>query len=155
MNFKASEYLIPIFDFDVLHMQLNTPIFIFILVIAVMFFMNKLLFKPVLSTLDKRTTYLQGLEKTASRQREEIGKLTGQYEERMEKAQAEVAQMRAEAHKEALEEVKAILNKAQREADGELQEALEVLNKEVEQAKQELGRMAKELAEKTADRILN
>ena len=50
MNFRDSEYLIPIFDFDILNMQLNTPLFILALVLLVMFLMNRLLFQPVLRT---------------------------------------------------------------------------------------------------------
>ena len=54
MNFRDSDHLIPIFDFDILNMQLNTPLFILALVLFVMFFMNKLLFQPVLKALSVR-----------------------------------------------------------------------------------------------------
>ena len=85
MNFRDSEYLIPIFDFDILNMQLNTPLFIFALVLLVMFLMNRLLFQPVLRTLESRESFLGGLAEAAAGQREEIQRLSEDYEQNLEK----------------------------------------------------------------------
>ena len=80
MNFRDSDHLIPIFDFDILNMQLNTPLFILALVLFVMFFMNKLLFQPVLKALEERESYLSGLSEGAAGQRAEFQRLTEEYE---------------------------------------------------------------------------
>ncbi|MCZ6844030.1 MAG: ATP synthase F0 subunit B [SAR324 cluster bacterium] len=155
MDFRASEFLIPIFDFDILNMQVNTPLFILALLLLVMFSMNKLLFQPVLKTLDARSAYLSGLNEDVAREKGEIQRLVEDYEQKLEQALAQVAQLRQEARKETQEAVDAIIYKARQEADAELRRALSELEQEVEQAKAELGRAAGGLAEQTANRILS
>jgi F-type H+-transporting ATPase subunit b len=155
MNFKDSEHLIPIFDFDLLNLQLNTPLFIFALVLIVMLAMNKLLFQPVLRTLEERKAFLDGLNENAERQKEEITRLAETYEQDLEKVRGEVAQVRADARRESQQAIEAVLYKARQAADEDLREALAELNGEVEQAKGELALAARSLAEKTANQILS
>jgi len=155
MDYRASEYLVPIFDFDVLHLQLNTPIYIFVLVVIVMFFLNKFLFQPVLNTLDTRKAYLNGLQETVEKQQAEIADLTEQYETKLEAAKNEVAELRKEARKSTQDSIDAILSKARQEADTDLQAALGELSKDVETARQALADSAKTLAEQTTTRILS
>ena len=155
MNFRDSDHLIPIFDFDILNMQLNTPLFILALVLFVMFFMNKLLFQPVLKALEERESYLSGLSEGAAGQKAEFQRLTEEYEQKLEHVKGEVAQVRQEARKEAQEAIDAILYKARQEADAELRQALSELDREVEQAKSELQQAVGGLAEKAAGQILN
>ena len=154
MDYRASEYLIPIFDFDVLHLQLNTPVYIFGLVLIVMFFMNKLMFQPVLRTLEQRKTYIDGLESSAGEQQEEIARLIGEYEAKLEAARKEVAQVRADAAREAERVTRATLASARQEADAEFKTACREFKKELEVARKELEAKAQALAEQTANRIL-
>ena len=155
MNFRDSEYLVPVFDFDILNMQLNTPLFILALVLVVMFLMNRLLFQPVLKTLDSRQGYLAGLSEEAERQKGEIQRLTEDYGQQLEKVRGEVAQVRQDARKEIQEAVDATLYQARQQADAELRQALSELDKEVEQAKSQLQQAAEGLAEKAANQILS
>ena len=154
MNFRDSEYLIPIFDFDILNMQLNTPLFIFALVLVVMFLMNRLLFQPVLNSLESRESYLSGLGESAAAQREEIRRLTADYEQKLEQVRGEVTQVRQDARKETQQAMDAILYRARQQADAELRQALSELGREVEQARGELQQAAQGLAEKAANQIL-
>ena len=155
MNFRDSEYLIPIFDFDILNMQLNTPLFIFALVLLVMFLMNRLLFQPVLRTLESRESFLGGLADDAAGQRVEIQRLSEDYAQNLEKVRGEVTLVRQEARQEIQQAVDAILDSARQEANAELRQALSELDTEVEQAKGELRQAAQGLAEKAANQILN
>ena len=155
MNFRDSDHLIPIFDFDILNMQLNTPLFILALVLCVMFFMNRLLFQPVLKALEERGSYLAGLSEGAAGQKAEFQRLTEEYEQKLDKVKEEVASVRQEARKEAQEAIDGILYKARQEADAELRQALSELDREVEQAKSDLQQAAGGLAEKAANQILN
>ena len=154
MDYRASEYLIPIFDFDVLHMQLNTPIYIFVLVLIVMFFMNKFLFKPVLSSIDQRRSYLDGLDKTAKEQQAEIAELITTYEAKLDLARKEVAQIRADSRREAERNAKIIISGAQQEADAEFRQACQEFKKEVEAVRDTLENSTQALAEQTTTRIL-
>ena len=153
MNFRDNA--ISIFDFDLLHLQLNTPLFMLALVLVVMFALNKLLFQPVLRTLEERKTYLDGLGATAGEQREAIARLADSYEADLEKVRDKVAQVRAEARKETQEQIDAAIHHARQQAGQELSAALAELEGEVRQAREALGPAARDLAEKTANRILS
>ena len=155
MNFRDSEYLIPIFDFDILNLQLNTPLFILALVLVVMFLMNRLLFQPVLRTLESRESYLKGLSDAAVGQREQIQRLGEDYEQKLEQVRGEVNLVRQEARGETQQAVDAILDRARQQADAELRQALSELDREVEQVRGELQQAAQGLAEKAANQILN
>lgn len=155
MNYKDSEFLVPIFDFDILHMELNTPLFILALVLIVMFFMNLWLFNPVLSTLENRRNFLKKLGETTDKQRDEIGELAENYDKRLAEVKVELSQSRAEAHKESQEAVKEILQQARHKSGEELEQALSTLRGEVEQARKTLGGSARTLAGKAAEMILN
>lgn len=155
MDFKTSSYVIEFFDFDVLHLQLNTPLFILVLVAIVMFFLNFWLFRPVLDTLDARRAHLEELGAATERNKGEIARLADEYEQKLEQARAEVALVRQDSRRETQEAVQAILYKARQEADAELRAALDLLQTEVARAKTELSGAAPGLAEKTASRIVN
>lgn len=154
MDFKDSKYLVEIFDFNVLHMQLNTSLFVLALVFIVMFFLNTWLFKPVLRTMDRRRAHLDELNAAAEQHHGEIADLTREYETKLERVRAEVAQVRQEARKETQQAVEEILYKARQEADAHLRQALEALQGEIGQAREQLADAAGDLAEKAANRIV-
>jgi len=155
MNFKESPHLIDLFDFDVLHMQLNTPVFVLVLVLVVMFFMHRWLFRPVLETLHARGDNLRELRRQTEAGREQVARLTAEYEQHLAKAREDVAAVRAEARRDAQQAVGAILERARREAEGELGGALDELRREVEQTAATLHQQAQGLAERVTNRILN
>ncbi|MBI4081221.1 MAG: ATP synthase F0 subunit B [Candidatus Lambdaproteobacteria bacterium] len=155
MDFRASKYLVEVFNFDVLHMQLNTSLFILGLVLIVMFLMNRWLFKPVLRTMQNRERLVVELHATSEAQRAEIGRLTQTYEEQLRQAREEVARVRQEARREAQQAVEAVLARARREAAAELAAAVAALGADVREARAQLGRSADLLAERVATRLLS
>ena len=154
MDYKASEYLITLFDFNIVHMELNTALFVFVLVLIVMFSLNRLLFRPVLRTLDNRKAHTDQLAENALKDRQEIERLIETYTESLERVRGEVAQVRSETRKETQQAVEAILGKARAEAQAELQQALAELEREVSETREALQRSARELSDQAAKRIL-
>ena len=154
MDYKDSEYLITLFDFNIVHMELNTALFVFVLVLIVMFSLNRLLFRPVLRTLDNRKAHTDQLAENVLKNRQEIERLTETYSESLERVRGQVAQVRNEARKEIQQAVEVILGKARAEAQAELQQALAELEREVSETREALHRSARELADQAAKRIL-
>lgn len=154
MNYKDSPHLVKVFDFDVLHMELNTFLYMLVLVVVVLFFLHRLLFKPVLRTLEARAQLKESLLAEARGHREEIERLGAEYESRLATVREEVAQVRAEAMREAQAEVSAILEQARAEAQAAFQAAMTELQNEVQQARTALGEASRRLAEQTTNRIL-
>jgi F-type H+-transporting ATPase subunit b len=154
MNYKASPHLIEIFDFDILHMELNTALYILVLVLVVMYFLNRLLFRPVLRTLDNRAALRESLDKAAGAHRDEVASLGKDYEARLADVRAEVAQVRQESSRQTQSDVDGILSQARKAAQQDFEAAMGDLHQQVEAAKRELGDASRRLAEQTTNRIL-
>ncbi len=154
MDYKASPHLIKVFDFGILHLELNTAIYILVLVLIVMFFMNKLLFQPVLRTLDQRTDLRSSLQDAAVRHQAEIARLTQDYEASLDRVRQDVARLRQESYRQSQQAVDAILDQARQEAEAEFQDAMADLNHQVSQAKDTLGGTSQQLAQQVTSRIL-
>ena len=154
MDYRASEYLIPIFDYGVLHLELNTALFILALFLVVMFLLNRLLFKPVLRTLDGRAALLTGIQADNARKAQEIAKLTGEYETRMAKIRDEVDRLRREARRESAKAAEGILAGARQAAEQNMSAALVELEREIQRARTEAMAGAKGLAGQITRRVL-
>lgn len=154
MEYTASPYLVRVFDYGILHLELNTLLYILVLVLVVMFFLNRWLFRPILRTLDRREQAMQNLQGEAREHRETIAGLTASYQENLSQVLEEVARVRAETHKESQQAVGAILERARQGAQQQFEAAMRELEAQVEQARGELRASAKTLAEQATDRIL-
>lgn len=155
MNFKDSPYLVEIFDYDVLHLQLNTPLFILALVLVVMYFMNRWLFGPVMRNLAAREGLMTRLSEQTAAHRDEVAALMAAYGKHLEQAREEVARVRQEGRRESQQAVTAVLAQARQEAQADLAAALAELSGEVERAAGQLRQDAQRLAESVVNRILS
>ena len=155
MDYKQSPHLVEIFNFDILHLELNTPLYILGLVLVVMFFMNKWLFRPVLRTLDNRAALRASQREAAQSHGAELTRLTGEYEEHLANARAEVSRVHQESHQEARAEVTRILAEARNEAQQRFDDAIADLKRQTEQAKGELEAATRGLAEQISERLVN
>lgn len=154
MDYKDSPHLIKVFDFDILHMELNTVLYILVLVLVVMFFLNKWLFKPVLRTLDNRAALIKSLGDAVESHRGKIGRLTEEYEANLAKVREEVARVRTESQREAQREVATILEVARGEAQSEFESSMTELREEVESTRKELEIQTRQLAERLAEKMI-
>jgi F0F1-type ATP synthase membrane subunit b/b' len=149
------QHAIQLFDFQVLHLQLNTPLFILGLVLVVMACLHFLLFRPVLRTLDARQAELDRLQAGTEGQKAELAKLTESYRRDLDRARGEVEQVRQTAHQEAQKAQQAVLDGARKQAETHLRGELATLQEDVKQAQAALGRSARTLAQQTSQRILS
>lgn len=154
MNYLESTYLARIFDFGILHMELNTFLYTLSLILVVMFFLNKLLFQPVLRTLENRGKLESSLGKSTEDRHKEIERMTEAYQESLVKVREEVAKVRAESHKAIQTEVEGILSQARNEAQADFDKAMEDLNQQMETVRGELSATAQALAEQATNRIM-
>ena len=149
------QHAFQIFDFQILHLQLNTPLFILALVLIVMASLHWLLFRPVLRTLDGRQQELERLNTQTEGQQAELAKLTERYKRDLDLARAEVAHVRQQGHAVAQQAQDKVLEQARLEADKQLDHAMAALRNDVQQARRDLGRLAQTLAEETTQRVLS
>ena len=154
MDYTQSPYLIRVFDFDLLHMEVNTPLFILALVLLVMFFMNIWLFRPVLRTLENRRKLLEDLRTGTEQHRQEFDKLSAGYQRNLEDMRADVAQVRQDGHRDTQAAVEAILTQARQAAAQEFETSLQALKEETETARRQLMESAGGLAEQVTSRVI-
>ena len=148
------QHALDIFDFQILHLQLNTPLFILALILVLMVCLNYLLFRPVLRTLDGRQREFERLGNETAAQKAEVAALTERYRQDLERVRGEVEAVRQHAHADSHKAQGQVLDRARQDADKELQDALASLRDEVGEARKQLGRTARQLAAQAADRIL-
>lgn len=155
IHYLESEHLRKVFDFGLLHLELNTPLFILGLLLVVMFALNFLLFRPVLRTLDNRKAQAAAKIGAAEGAAGEIAKLADQYEADLARLRREVAQVRQEGHQAAQAEVSGILSQAREAAQGDFEAAMAELRQQTGEARAELEASAAGLAGQISQRLVN
>lgn len=155
MAYQASPHLIRVFDYEILHMELNTVLYILVLALVVMFLMNRLLFRPVLRTLENRESLMETLQGNTAQRREEVQRLTEQYREDLARVREQVARVRAESHRETQQAVNEILAQARSEAQAEFDRAMQDLQGQFDQARARVSDTAHTLAEQATRRVLS
>ena len=67
-------------DYGLLHLQLATPTAVLIILFVMIVTLNKLLFQPVLRTLDNRKEVISKCQKRVIQVNEELGKLEQDFQ---------------------------------------------------------------------------
>jgi F0F1-type ATP synthase membrane subunit b/b' len=142
------QHAFDIFDFQILHLQLNTPLFILALVLVLMASLHWLLFRPVLRTLDGRQRELERLTEDTEREKAKLAALVEQYKRDLDRVRGEVERVRQQGHGAAQQAQEQVLEQARQDAARHLQQ-------DVRQARATMGRIATSLAEQTTQRMLS
>ena len=142
-------------DYGLLHLQLATPIVAFILLMVVLFALNKLLFQPVFRTLDNRQKVVETSKARTASLRVEISKLSQDYEEQLRSARIAVSDIYNEARQAAQKQKDDLLKEIRQTTEEEVEKGKAALAEEVESAKAQLQNVTQNLAGMTADRLLN
>lgn len=142
-------------DYGLLHLQLATPLVVFILLMIVLFVMNKLLFQPVFRTLDNRQKVIETSKTQTASMSVEIRKLRQEYEEQLRSARIEVADVYNASRQEAQTQKDDLLKKVRQTTEDELEKGKAALTEELDRAKNQLQSLTQNLAGMTADRLLS
>ena len=144
-----------VFNYGLFHLEWTTALFIFVVFIITMFFMNILLFKPLVRTLDGREALLgSGEEKL-----DEINKSLADAKAGYEKKQLETLEaISAKVHavsSEAKADAAIITEAAEKKALETLGNATKALEKEAAAAQQEAKTIVVELSSHIQKKVLN
>ena len=128
------------------------------LFIFLMFFLNKIFFKPFLRFLEERQEKIQGDERKAVKLQEEAEQYRLQFEEGLHKGQVQALDEKGRIQEAGTQESKRVIDTAQQEVAGEMPKIKAQIAQESKQALAELerhqGAMAKEIVEKILGRSL-
>ncbi|MGK5095033.1 ATP synthase F0 subunit B [Deltaproteobacteria bacterium TL4] len=142
-------------DYGLLHVQLATPLLMALTIFIMVVVLNKLLFQPVLRTLDNRKKIIEESKHTVETTRAHINKLSQEYEKKLESARVEINEVLNVARGEALKQKDALLAQARSAGDEEIERGKAKLQTEVESAKTLLQAISEQLAGVTAKHLLH
>ncbi|SEG28101.1 MULTISPECIES: F0F1 ATP synthase subunit B [unclassified Butyrivibrio] len=124
-----------------------------------MFLIKKFLFKPINDILEKRKNLADKTIREAREAKEEADSLKDQYEDSLTSAHAEAAKIVSDAQKEAQSKADALVKEAQEEAAGIKARAAADIEQErkkaVNEAKDEIGSLAMDIAGKVVEKEIN
>ena len=142
-------------DYGLLHLQLATPVVVFVLLLLVIFIMNKWLFQPVFRTLENRQKIVEDSKVQTAATNVEINELRVEYEEQLRAARLEVAETYSLARQEALNQNKTILREVGQLGEEELEKGKKSLSEELEIARLQLRTLTRNLATIATNRLLS
>ena len=142
-------------DYGLLHLQLATPLVVLLILLIMIFTLNKLLFQPVLRTLDNRKQVIDNSQSQVARAIEEIEKLRVEIDHKLHEARAQVMHLINEARDVGIHEKEVMIHTELEKLEEELEQNRAELQQQVTAAKAELQTVSVEIATNTATRLLS
>lgn len=115
--------------------------------LIIVFIANKLILKPIKSTIDARNEKIDGLLSSADNGLDAIEASKAIYDKKLEEVKHEIAEYRNVVRNEALIKVEHLMTDAKAEITNSTTKAKVELEKSVQSAKQELNKEIKEISD--------
>ena len=142
-------------DYGLLHLQLATPFAVMIVLFIMIFALNKLLFQPVLRTLDNRNNAIVKSEQSIIQISEEVESLKQDFQRKLDEVRTEALHLRNEGHEEGLAERESMILKERQILENELEKNIEVLKGEIKSTKKIFSKLNKELSASIRKQLIN
>ena len=124
------------------------------LFLSLIFVLNFLLYKPILSIIDRRKKQLEESENEIRLFNESVEKRVAEYEEKLKQAKIKGSELKKEIIQEGVNQAKNIVDVVRNEIPAIAREAQQKMDKEVQKAKQILDSHSKELSLAIAQKVL-
>lgn len=125
-----------------------------IIFLALVFVLNILLYKPILSIIDRRKKQLEESENEIKLFNESVEKRVVEYEEKLKQAKIKATELKKEIIQEGANQAKNIVDVVRNEIPVMAREFQQKMDKEVEKAKVILDSHSKELSVQIAQKVL-
>jgi len=122
--------------------------------LALIFILNILLYKPILSIIDRRKKHIEELENEIILFNQSVDKKAAEYEEKLKLAKANAAELKKEIIKEGTEQAKVIVDAVRNEIPIMMQEFQQKLDKEVQAARETLDSQSRRLSLEIAEKVM-
>ena len=125
-----------------------------IIFLALVLVLNILLYKPILSIIDRRKKQLEESENEIKLFNESVEKRVAEYEEKLKQAKIKATELKKEIIQEGANQAKNIVDVVRNEIPAMAREFQQKMDKEVEKAKVILDSHSKELSVQIAQKVL-
>ena len=133
-------------DYGLLHLQLATPFAVLIVLFIMIYALNKLLFQPVLRTLDNRTDAIAKSEQTVIQVSEEVESLKQDFQKKLDAVRMEALHLRNTGHEEGLAERESMILEERKTLENEIEKNIAELEGEIQSTKKNFSKLNKELS---------
>ena len=122
--------------------------------VALIFVLNVLLFKPILSIIDRRKKQLEESENEIKLFNDSVEKRVAEYEEKLKQAKLKASEQKKEIIQEGVNQAKNIVDAVRNEIPAIAHEFQQKMDKEIQNAKSILDGRSKDLSLEIARKIL-
>ena len=142
-------------DYGLLHLQLATPFAVLIVLFIMIYALNKLLFQPVLRTLDNRTDAIAKSEQTVIQVSEEVESLKQDFQKKLDAVRMEALHLRNTGHEEGLAERESMILDERKALENEIEKNIAELEGEIKSTKKKFSKLNKELSVSIRKQLIN
>ena len=142
-------------DYGLLHLQLATPFAVLIVLFIMIYALNKLLFQPVLRTLDNRTDAIAKSEQTVIQVSEEVESLKQDFQKKLDAVRMEALHLRNTGHEEGLAERESMILEERKTLENEIEKNIAELEEEIKSTKNIFSKLNKELSASIRKQLIN
>jgi len=122
--------------------------------IALIVILNNLLFKPILSIIDRRKKQLDELENEIKLFKDSVDKKAAEYNEKLNNAKAKGSELKKEITGEGAKQAKSIVDAVRNEIPLMAQESQKKMDKEMQAAREILTGQSRRLSLEIAEKVL-
>ena len=133
-------------DYGLLHLQLATPFAVMIVLLIMIYALNKLLFQPVLRTLDNRTNAILKSEQSVIQVSEEVESLKQDFQKKLDAVRMEALHLRNTGHEEGLAERESMILEERKALENEIEKNIAELEGEIKSTKKKFSKLNEELS---------
>ena len=142
-------------DYGLLHLQLATPFAVMIVLFIMIYALNKLLFQPVLRTLDNRSDTIAKTQQRVIQVTEEVENLKQEFQQKLDALRTEALHIRNSAHEESIVERESMILEERQTLEKELEKNIAELEGEIKSTKTIFSKLNKELSKSISKQLLN
>lgn len=122
--------------------------------LILIYILNVLLYKPILSIIERRKKQLDELENEIKLFNESVDKRAAEYEEKLKLAKANASELKKEIIKEGADQAKNIIDAVRNEIPLLSQEFEQKMDKEIQAARQILNSQSRRLSLEIAQKVM-
>jgi F-type H+-transporting ATPase subunit b len=122
--------------------------------LALIYILNHLLFKPILSIIDRRKKQLEELENEIKLFNDSVNKRVSEYDEKLKQAKTNASELKKEIIKEGDDQAKNIVDIVRGEIPLMTQEFQQKMEKEMQAARKILDNQSRKLSLAIAEKVL-
>ena len=142
-------------DYGMLHLQLATPTAVLIIILLMIVALNKLLFKPVLRTIDNRKKTIEENQEKVISVSKELEQLENEFQNKLDKVRFEVLHLRNHGYEEGISRREVMITEKRNELQNEIEKKLDELNGQIETTRNEFSKLNQELSASISKQLLS